>query len=163
MSKKSLCLDVAIRWNSTYLMLSAVLDHKKAIERMEEQDTNFMLELKEGLMSEEDWITMGSLHEILENFYTITLSISGSKYVTYNTNFHEVNCIQILLLQWSQSENVLLHDMAIKMSVKFEKYCDIDKVNVVLIAALVFDPCYKLKYVKFFIQSFITIPRLMRS
>ena len=116
-SKKSLCFDVATRWNSTYLILSAALDHKKAFEQMEEQDSNFMLELKEGLMSEEDWLTMGSLHDFLKNFYT------GSKYVTSNTYFHEVNCIQILLLQWSQSENVFLHDMTIKMSVKFEKYC----------------------------------------
>ena len=105
-SNKSLCLDVATRWNSTYLMLSAALDHKKEFERMEEQNTNFMLELKEGLMSEADWLTI-SLHDFLENFYTITLCISGSKYLTSNTYFHEVNCIQILILQWSQSENVL--------------------------------------------------------
>ena len=144
-SKKSFCLDVATRWNSTYLMISAALDHKKAFERMEEQDTNFMLELKEGLMSEEDWLTMGSLHDFLENFYTISLRISGSKYMTSNTYFHEVNCIQILLLQWSQSENGFLCDMAIKMSVKFEKYCNIDKVNLVLITAVVLDPSYKLK------------------
>ena len=42
-----------------------------------------------------------------------------------------------------------LRDMAIKMSVKFEKSCNIDKVNVVLIVVVVLDPCYKLKYMKF--------------
>ena len=153
-SKKSLCLDVATRWNTAYLMLSVALDHKKTFERMEEQDTNFMLEFKEWLMCEEDWLTMGSLHDFLENFYTITLRISRSKYVTSNTYFHEVNCIQILLLQWSQSENVFYCDMAIKMSIKFEKYCNTDKVNVVFIAAVVLDPCYKLKYVKFCYSKF---------
>ena len=73
---------------------------------MEDQDTNFMLELKEGLMSEKDLLTMGSLHDFLENFYAITLRISGLKYVTSNTYFHKVNYSQILLLHWSQSDNV---------------------------------------------------------
>lgn len=153
-SKNSLCLDVAIRWSSTYLMLSATLDYKKSFEWTEEQDANFMLKLNEGLMSEEDWLTMGSLHDFLENFYIIMLHISGSKYVTSNTYFHEVNCIQTLLLQWSKSENTFLLNMSIKMSAKFEKYCNIDKVNVVLIAAMVLDPCYKLKYVKFCYSKF---------
>ena len=31
-SKKSLCLDVATIWNSTYLMLSVALDHKNSFE-----------------------------------------------------------------------------------------------------------------------------------
>ena len=44
--------------------------------------------------------------------------------------------------------------MTIKMSVKFEKYCNIDKVNMVLIAVVVLDPCYKLKYVKFCYSKF---------
>ena len=65
-----------------------------------------------------------------------------------------MNFIQILLLQWSQSENVFLRDMTINMSSKFEKYCNIDKVNVVLIAAMVLDPCYKLKYMKFCYSKF---------
>ena len=86
-SKKSLCLDVATRWNSTYLMLSAALNHKNTFEQMEEQNTNFMLEFQEGLVSEENWLTMGSLHDFLENFYAITLLFRSQNMSLLTLNF----------------------------------------------------------------------------
>ena len=59
----------------------------KCFERMEEQNTNFMLEFQEGLMSEEDWLTMGSLHDFLENFYAITLLFQSQNMSLLTLNF----------------------------------------------------------------------------
>ena len=41
-SKSLLCLDVSIRWNSTYLMLESALKFVVAFERMEEDDGHFL-------------------------------------------------------------------------------------------------------------------------
>ena len=43
--KKSLCLDVATRWNSLYLMLDAATKYHKVFERLENDDPHFKLEL----------------------------------------------------------------------------------------------------------------------
>ncbi|KAK9279908.1 hypothetical protein L1049_013592 [Liquidambar formosana] len=153
-SKKSLCLDVPTRWNSTYLMLNAAIEYEKAFDRLEEQDSSFIFEMKEGVMRPSDWLTMKNLHMFLEHFYIVTIRISGSKYITSNSYFKEMNDIQKTLLKWSQDENTLFRDMAKKMYAKFEKYCNIGKVNMILIIAMVLDPRYKLKYVKFSYTKF---------
>ncbi|XP_028056205.1 zinc finger BED domain-containing protein RICESLEEPER 2-like [Camellia sinensis] len=47
--------------------------------------------------------------------------------------------------------------MAMKMKLKFEKYCNIEKINPLLIVAVVLDPRYKLKYVKFSFTRYYSI------
>lgn len=56
-SKKSVCLDVKTRWNSTYLMIGAALQYQKAFERLEEQDVSYKLEVSSngiGTMDDSD-------------------------------------------------------------------------------------------------------------
>lgn len=50
--KKSLCLDVPTRWNSTYLMLSAAIEHNKALDHLA-GDPNFLPEVCEVIAIEE--------------------------------------------------------------------------------------------------------------
>jgi len=40
--KKSLCLDVATRWNSTYLMLEAAAKFKKVFVRLGEKEPRYI-------------------------------------------------------------------------------------------------------------------------
>ncbi|KAL1148934.1 hypothetical protein V6Z11_A10G158800 [Gossypium hirsutum] len=84
--KKMLCLDVSTRWNSTYLMLDTAQNFERAFERFQEQDTNFRAELErgEGWPSVDDWANVRDLRDFLEHFYEVTLSISGTSYVTSN-------------------------------------------------------------------------------
>ncbi|XP_059635281.1 zinc finger BED domain-containing protein RICESLEEPER 2-like [Cornus florida] len=106
-SKRTVCLDVPTRWNSTYLMLGAALEYQKAFERLEEKDLTFA----NGAPFEENWLKEKNLHKFLEHFYIITNRVSGSKYVTSNTYFQEVTGIQTLLQKWSRNENVFFSNM----------------------------------------------------
>ena len=47
-SKGLVVLDVATRWNSTYLMLDSAIKLRKAFERMEEEDGHYMNYFREN-------------------------------------------------------------------------------------------------------------------
>ncbi|XP_077237332.1 zinc finger BED domain-containing protein RICESLEEPER 1-like [Tasmannia lanceolata] len=148
--KSSLCLDVPTRWNSTYLMLETALKFRKAFERLEDEDVLFVTELKDGSPTFEDWDNARVLTHFLKTFYDATLRLSGSLHVTSNSYFHEVFKIERQLYELLKSEDVFLSNMAFKMKEKFDKYWgNIDKVNMMLLLAVVLDPRFKLKYVKF--------------
>ena len=52
--KGSVCLDVATRWNSTYLMLDTAIKHRKAFERMEDDNSSFLREINNESPRNED-------------------------------------------------------------------------------------------------------------
>ena len=94
------------------------------------------------------------LSKFLESFYDITKRLSGSLYVTSNIYFHEVFEIEQTLCEWSNNSDPCLSLMARKMKEKFDKYWgNIDKVNMMLLVAVVLDPRFKLKYVKYCYNS----------
>ncbi|XP_031257249.1 zinc finger BED domain-containing protein RICESLEEPER 2-like [Pistacia vera] len=53
--KGGVCLDVATRWNSTYLMLDVAVKFKKAFQRLEDEDPNYITDLSHDTPSNEDW------------------------------------------------------------------------------------------------------------
>ena len=88
-SKSLLCLDVSTRSNSTYLMLDAAQKFERAFERFDEMDLYFKGELiwGDGLLDNDDWENVRRLVIFLQNFYELTLKVSGSLHVTTNTIF----------------------------------------------------------------------------
>uniref|UniRef100_A0A3Q7JLG4 hAT-like transposase RNase-H fold domain-containing protein n=1 Tax=Solanum lycopersicum TaxID=4081 RepID=A0A3Q7JLG4_SOLLC len=75
LAKKSLCLDVPTRLNSTNMMLKRVIEYKGAI--VEYADLNIGLTLHLN-----DWEGVKQITKYLEMFSNLTLKISGSQYVT---------------------------------------------------------------------------------
>ncbi|XP_025616923.1 zinc finger BED domain-containing protein RICESLEEPER 2-like [Arachis hypogaea] len=130
--KSLVCIDVEPRWNSTYLMLVAALKHQKAFELLEMQDKKFVEELNKGrgVPSIQDWDYAKSVLPFLEMFYDATLRISGSSYVTSNLYMKEVFALGRRIQQYN-------------------KYWGNAKtINMLLLIAVVLDPCHKLDYVK---------------
>ena len=154
--KKSLCLDVPTRWNSTFYMLDTALEYQKAFDRLEEQDRSFTLELKNGTPTDDDWLAAKNLHKFLEQFYLVTKRVSGSQYVTANIYFHEMMRIHLLLHKSLSSDNIFFREMSRKMMLKFKKYCDRDKINPLLLIAVVLDPCYKLTFLRYKLSKVYT-------
>ncbi|GJX89123.1 zinc finger BED domain-containing protein RICESLEEPER 2-like protein [Tanacetum coccineum] len=106
---------IRIRWNSTYLMLQSAIKFQAAFDMLEEQDTKYRSELfsSKGMPTEEDWDYARCLLPFLRGFYTATLRISGSLYVTSNSYFDEVFGVRAMIKKkmlvedeswWKQNE-----------------------------------------------------------
>ncbi|CAL9029189.1 unnamed protein product [Prunus brigantina] len=97
----------------------------------------------------------------LKVFYDMTLKMSVSLHPASHTTFHNLIAIEgeigdLFFGEQLPSEthtSTVLKDMTCSMKVKFEKYWgDLDKVNQLLIVALVLDPRYKLGNLEFVLK-----------
>ena len=50
--KNKLCLDVPTRWNYAYIMLEKAEKYQKGFERLEEDDPNFLMTIREEAKEE---------------------------------------------------------------------------------------------------------------
>ncbi|TXG59748.1 hypothetical protein EZV62_014321 [Acer yangbiense] len=150
--------DVAVKWNSTYLMLESALKFKKAFERLEEEDGNYVSyfledesgKRKMGPPRFDDRETSRVFVKFLKKFYDATLKFSASLSVTSNLYFHEVFSIQSELTELSTNTDPFLGTMATSMKRKYDKYWgSIESINKLLLISVVLDPRYKLDYVTF--------------
>ena len=80
-----LVLDVATRWNSTYLMLGSALKHKRAFSMLALNDKHYKC-----CPSNEEWKRGEQICEFFMPFYDITNLISSTSYPTSNLYFTQV-------------------------------------------------------------------------
>ncbi|KAM3235471.1 zinc finger BED domain-containing protein RICESLEEPER 2-like [Capsicum annuum] len=129
--KKSFCLDIPTRWNSTYLMLSGAVEFKNAFTNYASREIvlrhyleNSYIEV--GVTSSDllssDWVQVKRITKFLKFVYLLTLKISGSLYVTSNIHFLEICVVAVYLNQLIASEDTDLSNMERKMKEKFDKY-----------------------------------------
>ncbi|KAM3358007.1 hypothetical protein P3S68_020938 [Capsicum galapagoense] len=156
LQKKSLCLDVPTRWNSTYLMLNRAIEYEGAILNYVDRDIGLAHHLEFGhicvcdgdsdIMDEEqpagtllssDWDSINRIAKFLELFFKLTLKVSGSLYITSNIHFLKICQVGFCLTKLISSNDSVLAHMATNMKKKFEKYWgDSTKMNKML-----FIPC----------------------
>ncbi|XP_023921965.1 zinc finger BED domain-containing protein RICESLEEPER 1-like [Quercus suber] len=157
-SKGCVCLDVPIRWNSTYMMLENAEKFQRAFERLRVNDAQYIHYFFDdgngkkilGPPDFEDWDNVKVFVKFLKLFYEVTLRFFGSLYVTSNVFFHELCVMKIELTNLCESEDPLLSMMAKDMHEKFDKYWgDIEKLNLMMFVAIVLDPRYKLRFLNF--------------
>lgn len=148
--KGSVVLDVATRWNSTYLMLDTAIKFRKAFERMEDHDPSFVSELDHETPKDDDWENAINLSNFLKAFYDATKKMSGTSYVTSNDYFEGIALLYRYLKDAVNASDPKLQTMGLKMKEKFDKYYgSLDKVNIMVLIAVVLDPRAKLNYVRF--------------
>ncbi|XP_060216734.1 zinc finger BED domain-containing protein RICESLEEPER 1-like [Lycium barbarum] len=155
--KKSLCLDVPTRWNSTYLMLSRAVEFENAFSNYASREISLRHYLENsyvevgitaGELLSSDWVHVKRITRFLEIFYLLTLKISGLRYVTSNIHFLEICAVAVYLNKLMASEDTGLSDMAKKMKEKFNKYWgDPTKMNKISFISCILDPRYKLESV----------------
>ncbi|XP_073153739.1 zinc finger BED domain-containing protein RICESLEEPER 2-like [Henckelia pumila] len=158
-SKRSLCLDVATRWNSTYLMLKAAQEFENAFVSYGNLDPGLLEYLLlyvcedgkiAGALTSDDWANVRRMEKFLETFYNLTLRVSGSLYVTSNVHFHEIGELYCVLKLLTEGDDINLSLMARKMKAKFDKYWGVpQKMNKMIFVSCVLDPRFKFDYVAF--------------
>ncbi|KAL3643109.1 hypothetical protein CASFOL_013924 [Castilleja foliolosa] len=144
-SKRLVCMDVKTRWNSTYHMIDSALPFEKAFDRLEEQDPSYSRECESLNL---DWVKLKRLHSFLEEFYMLTKRISGSYYTSSHTFFDEITNVKVLLTRELGNEDFDRFAMATRMHEKFEKYCDLDKLNPIFLVSVILDPRNKIEYLE---------------
>ncbi|XP_050222128.1 zinc finger BED domain-containing protein RICESLEEPER 2-like [Mercurialis annua] len=143
--KRSLCLDVPTRWNSTYLMLDTACLYQPVFEEYEDVEASFRIDLGDEVPDKHDWDKVRQLCVLLQCFYKMTLRISGSLYVTSNNHLNEISDLSTILQDWTKSSDYCLRSMATKM--KFDKYWgDPNVMNKLIFFANILDPRDRIVY-----------------
>ncbi|KAL9690156.1 hypothetical protein QQ045_010552 [Rhodiola kirilowii] len=171
-NKSHVTLDVRTRWNSTYIMLESAVKFETAFERLEILDPFFCMELcskdkgmdsdgdngndsdvheENGVPIKSDWENARRFVNFLSHFYTLTVKVSGTRYVTSNTFFTEIIGVLYVLEEWQRDKDKdkELATMAARMKQKYDKYWgNAKKMNMIIYIAVVLDPRYKLEYLQ---------------
>ncbi|KAL5560719.1 hypothetical protein UlMin_036930 [Ulmus minor] len=138
-----LALDMPVRWNSTYVMLSTALIYKSVFARLKQRELGY-----KTLPLEDDWVKARDLCDKLFLFYQVTEMFSGSKYPTANLLFPKVCEIRMAITDWLSSSNENVRAMASNMEEKFLKYWDVT--HGIMAVASILDPRYKMKLIEYF-------------
>jgi hypothetical protein len=139
-------LDVASRWNSTYLMIESVFPYQEAFVELGKQDKQFKF-----APSEKEWALAEELRKLLRTFFAATKVVSGTKYPTSNRYFHEIWNVKLLLDRQAKNKNVIIASMVHEMHENFDKYW---KESYLLnCIPLILDPRYKRGFVKFRLEQ----------
>jgi hypothetical protein len=148
-TSKGLSLDVATRWNSTYLMLRDALYYKAAFMRLKSSDRR---RYEKITPSPSEWAMAFKLFQCLKKFYDLTELFSGTLYPTANLFYRGFCEIKILLDDWCLSQDAIISGMATSMNKKFEKYWK--KSSTTLAVACFLDPRYKKRLIEFYMRKF---------
>ncbi|XP_057534065.1 zinc finger BED domain-containing protein DAYSLEEPER-like isoform X2 [Amaranthus tricolor] len=100
-----------------------------------------------NIPTHDDWSKVKKIVTLLKPFDDITKQFSGRNYPTANLYFKSVWRIECLLIQYADSEDEFLKDMAKNMKNKFDKYWE--NYSVVLSFAAMMDPHYEFQLIKY--------------
>ncbi|KAL2326846.1 hypothetical protein Fmac_020273 [Flemingia macrophylla] len=142
-TQKFLFVDFPVQWKSTYLMLEAALEYRRAFSLFQQHDSSYS-----STLNDEEWEWASSVTGYLKLLVEITNVLSGNKFPTANIYFPEICDVHIQLIDWCRSSNNFLSSMALKMKAKFDKYWN--KCSLSLAVAAVLDPRFKMKLVEYY-------------
>lgn len=147
--QKPLLIDDPSRWHTTYLMIATACEFQDAFVSLAEGDGEFV-----HVPSPEDWESIKAINECLGAFYLMTEKASPGKSPTVNLCFNSMCGIHLSLKTWSGGSHPLVSSMASKMLEQFEKYSGVT--SIILAAASVLDPRYKMKSIEYFFRLIYT-------
>ncbi|KAK8497807.1 hypothetical protein V6N12_065901 [Hibiscus sabdariffa] len=143
-TKKCLCIDNPLKWNSTYFMLEVALEYRKVFSCLRDRDPVNM----KFLPSDLEWDRLSTITSFLKLFVEVTNVFTRSKYLTANTFFPEICDIHLQVIEWCKNPDECISSLALKMKKKFEEYWD--KCNVGLAVAAMLDPRFKMKLLEYY-------------
>lgn len=142
--KRRLCVDMPIRWNSTYKMIETALYFHPVLEHLSERDSTFKSKF---FPSRSEWAKLDAMKKFLKIFYDATCIFSGTKYPTSNLYFRSVFMVHSRLIEAANESENFMTPMVIEMKKKFDKYWT--DYSTILSCAAVLDPRYKLEFISY--------------
>ncbi|KAK1398327.1 hypothetical protein POM88_008190 [Heracleum sosnowskyi] len=139
---------------------------QRAFSRYEEEDDKFVSYFMEqengkkriGPPIPTDWQAASIFVKFLATFYEVTLKFSSTLHVTSNNFYHEICEVHTILSDLASSRDPLLSSMAGSMKRKYNKYLgNPEDINPLLFIAVVLDPRYKMKYLKYCFESIYNV------
>ncbi|XP_010236819.1 zinc finger BED domain-containing protein RICESLEEPER 2 [Brachypodium distachyon] len=143
---KGLILDVATRWNTSYLMLNTAKHYKSVFDSLAVQDVHYTY-----APTFDEWERVEVICRLLDVFYDATKVISGSKYPTSNLHFHEFWKVRIRLQIEESEVDPYIYDTVKYMRKKFEKYWNLSWMA--LSIPVILDPQFKYPFFQFRFQQ----------
>jgi hypothetical protein len=101
---RKFCLDMDVRWNSTYLMLKHLLPYRETF--CTSIGASYGLVNGEHLLSEGHWVVAAKILKFLQMLYESTVALSGVYYPTSPLMLHHI--IEIVGHLYDQETNPLL-------------------------------------------------------
>lgn len=141
-STKSLSLDIAMEWDTTYHMLISALEYKQAFTVLETCDDHY-----NEAPSMEDWRKVEVVSTYLRLLYESAHAITSTSEPTANLFFQEAWKIELELTHNLTHEDPIISSFGKEMHEKFDKYWK--DCSLVLAIAVVMDPRFKMKYIEF--------------
>jgi hypothetical protein len=147
-TKKSLSLDVATRWNSTYIMVRDAIYYKNAFDRLAKKEKDRYGHINPSAI---DWLNASNISKCLKKFYDVTLLFSSTSYPTANHFFRKFSEIKMSVARWCDSGDPIICTMAYSMRDKFDKYWEMN--NMALTVGAFLDPRYKHRMVELYMSK----------
>ncbi|XP_057969039.1 zinc finger BED domain-containing protein DAYSLEEPER-like isoform X2 [Malania oleifera] len=141
-STKSLFIDDLTKWDTTYHMLMAACELKEVFSCLDTSDPDY-----KGTPSMDEWKQVEALCTYLKLFFDAASVLTAATYPTTNTFFHEAWKIQLELTHAAMSQDPFVSNLTKPLQEKFDKYWS--DCSLVLAAAVVMDPRFKMKLVEF--------------
>ncbi|KAM1010700.1 hypothetical protein ACFX2C_046151 [Malus domestica] len=142
-SRRFLCLDNQMQWNSTYVMLEIALEYRDAFYLLHANDIVYTM-----CPSDIEWDRVSVITSYLKLFVEVTNSFTKFKSPTTNLYFPELCEVYSQLNEWCKNPDDYIRSLAFKMRSRFEEYWQ--RCSLVLAVAAILDPRFKMKLVEYY-------------
>ncbi|RDX88049.1 Zinc finger BED domain-containing protein DAYSLEEPER, partial [Mucuna pruriens] len=141
-SERTLLIDDQTKWNTTYQMLVAASELKEVFSCLDTSDPDYR-----GAPSIQDWKLVETLCTYLKPLFEAANILITTTRPTVISSFHEVWKLQLDLARAATNEDPFISNLTKPMQEKIDKYWR--DCSLVLVAAVVMDPRFKMKLVEF--------------
>ena len=149
MKRKSISLDIPIRWNSTYKILQNITKYKKGVQLYEMQVYNNNSDVDVDVLNDYDWHIADLLRDLFEIFDASTNIFCTVYHPTSHRVIMQITSIYMVLQNYLSHE--IFNDTIFSMIEKIKKY--LGEIPLMYYIGLIVDPRLKFEALDEWLQA----------